>query len=319
MYQITVIIPTLNRIKYLMETVENLKVSIDGFDQIEVIISDNNSNDGTSKWLEENIMGFKNWSVVYHKKLFPMYRHWNQIINIAKGEYILLLSDDDLVSKKMFEKCLKIINEEKKMSMIMFDHDLIDENGKILQHFNFGKSGRISKGTAFNYFKYGVSHRLCSIFFNKKLIEDCGGFDEKYNITAADSDLIQNCSLKGDVYFLSESDIKGYYRTWSGAATQQKLLSNEWHDEILRWCEKLKSYLSEYTEYDINNIIETIRFNNYMAAISENYFALPKNTVKEYMKTIPDFKHITSKKKILLFLARNRVLYYFYLKLKKLK
>lgn len=51
-----------------------------------------------------------------------MYKHWNSLVKQAKGDYFILLSDDDLVSKKMLKEFYDINTN---LGMLMFNHVVI--------------------------------------------------------------------------------------------------------------------------------------------------------------------------------------------------
>ncbi len=316
--RLTIIIPTYNRINYLKKTLESVIDAID--EETEVIISDNCSTDGTREWLENSSFKNNNIRSIIQKNKIEMYRHWNSLVKQSKGDYFILLSDDDLVSKKMLKEFYDINTD---LGMLMFNHVVINENNVEMSRYMNNKYGFIEAGTAFDEFKFGVENRLCSIIFNKRIFFENGGFNEECTLTASDSEIIQKISLKSLVYFSKHEDAVGYYRIWSGSLTQRKLLSKLWHDEIEIWCKNILEFLKEYPEYNAEKIVNNIKFLNYFEAINSNIKVTPKNEITLFMNKIPELKKLTLKKTILNIIFRKYFLMVCYIvfveKLRKIK
>ena len=94
-YKFSICIPTWNRAEFLDQTLNNISTQIEGRKEFQLVISDNNSTDGTygivSKYcsklnikylkLDHNIGGSKNI---------------NQVVSCADGRYCIFLGDDDV-------------------------------------------------------------------------------------------------------------------------------------------------------------------------------------------------------------------------------
>jgi len=92
----SIIIPTYNKSKDISRAIDS--VLTQNYKNFELIISDNNSNDKT----KELIGSYKDKRIVYsrNKKNIGWIRNCEKGINLARGEYVILLGDDDYICSK---------------------------------------------------------------------------------------------------------------------------------------------------------------------------------------------------------------------------
>lgn len=95
---LSIIIPTYNSLAYLKECLLSIGIQ---HDDVEVIIINDGSNDGTYEFLD-TIRDIKNYCII-NKDNEGVSRARNIGISIAKGNWILFLDCDDLFSKKWYE------------------------------------------------------------------------------------------------------------------------------------------------------------------------------------------------------------------------
>lgn len=89
--RVTVAIPTFNRLPMLERAVESSRQQT--YADIEIVISDNGSADGTKEYIKS--LTDSRIRVIQHSSNLGMVRNWDSCLSQATGEYILLLSDDD--------------------------------------------------------------------------------------------------------------------------------------------------------------------------------------------------------------------------------
>ena len=103
-YKISVIIPTYNAENYLLEAVESVKNQTFGFENIELILVDDNSNDNTKsilKQLSEENENIK--SIFLDGNSGTASRPRNEGIKNASSPYIMFLDNDDVLYPQMCE------------------------------------------------------------------------------------------------------------------------------------------------------------------------------------------------------------------------
>lgn len=101
----SIVILTYNKLQYTQECINSIRRYTKP-NTYEIIVIDNNSTDGTSKWLAEQT----DLKVVYNASNVGFPAGCNQGIEISSGEYILLLNNDTVVTTNWLDNLLCAIN-----------------------------------------------------------------------------------------------------------------------------------------------------------------------------------------------------------------
>ena len=130
-YKVSVIIPVYNAEKFIKRVVNSVINQTIGFENIELLLIDDNSKDSTRNILKEYSQKFDNI-----KCLFPEgnsgtpSRGRNIGIENASSEYVMFLDQDDMYAEDICEVLYKVISETKK-DIVMCDHKIINNNNFI--------------------------------------------------------------------------------------------------------------------------------------------------------------------------------------------
>jgi glycosyltransferase involved in cell wall biosynthesis len=110
----SILIPSKNGLKYLKYAVESITSQC--YENYELIISDNHSNDGTDQYLNE----IKNAQVRSVKPDFPLAMHENYefLIAHAKGEWLAIIGDDDALMPNFFKITDELLLKNKDIEII---------------------------------------------------------------------------------------------------------------------------------------------------------------------------------------------------------
>jgi len=98
---VTIAIPTFNRAAYLMQAIESALGQT--FGNIEVLISDNASTDNTQTVIWLALDADSRVRSLTQASNLGMVGNWNACLAAARGDYFLLLSDDDLLEPDAVE------------------------------------------------------------------------------------------------------------------------------------------------------------------------------------------------------------------------
>lgn len=214
---LTIGIPTYNRINSLKNIISEIQLqlsSLDGTFEVEVLISDNASNDGTFDFLKNN--NFPS-SFKYHRqpKNVGFDRNVNSLFDNAIGRYLWILSDDDNIKNNAIQT---ICEELTKYNYVRFAfvNYIINQSATLYSSLCPINDGVLvlDSNNLLNYVKFSntfISSCIFNVNFWKK------GNPEKYFDTAwihlymARDILLEGKSLViGDVLVeMLQSDLKG--------------------------------------------------------------------------------------------------------------
>lgn len=124
---ISVIIPIYNVEKYLKKCIDS--VLIQSYKNLQIILVDDGSTDGSSKICDEYAK-LDNRILVIHKKNGGLSSARNAGLKVAAGNYITFLDSDDYVSSTAYEELYKIL-EKRKDRIACTSFRRVDETGKI--------------------------------------------------------------------------------------------------------------------------------------------------------------------------------------------
>jgi abequosyltransferase len=142
---LTIAIPTFNRADYLKLTLNQLLKEIKSLngDNTEILVSDNASSDQTSTVIYEAIAAGLKVKYVINSENIGSDANIAQCYNLASGEYVLILGDDDLFVDGALKGLVKVLSQRKYGVVCMrsygFDNDFRKEYpGNIggIQRFN---------------------------------------------------------------------------------------------------------------------------------------------------------------------------------------
>ena len=128
---VSVIIPTYNRPQYFQLALESALNQT--YRNIEVIISDNSTNDDTENLMQGYLAKDSRIKYFRHKN-FTANDNWNfaRHYNNPDAEYVNWLMDDDLFYPRKLEVMVEIYRNNPDVSLVTSIRDVIDENGKVV-------------------------------------------------------------------------------------------------------------------------------------------------------------------------------------------
>ena len=125
---VSVCIPVYNGEKYIAETIQSVLAQT--YSRIEILVQDNASTDDTWRMLQEFATKNSQLFIERNEQNCGMAANWNLVINRARGDYIMLLSADDLLMPQFVEECLST-----------FERDSVDA---VVTNHLFLRSGKVS-------------------------------------------------------------------------------------------------------------------------------------------------------------------------------
>lgn len=135
MKKLTIGIPTYNSCNYLKETIHIALDQIKLLDNVELLICDNASNDGTQLLIEAYVKKFPSIiRYIRHQSNLGVDKNFWSVIKNAKGEYVHLLADDDYYNQNSIKRILDKISIYNLDAVLLSNNFLNTLNGKIIRN-----------------------------------------------------------------------------------------------------------------------------------------------------------------------------------------
>lgn len=196
---VSVCIPTFNGAKYFEEALESLQQQ--SYQNIEVIISDDNSKDNTLEIAAEYRTRSRFPVRIFKHDPLGIGANWNNCLKQARGEYIKFLFQDDILFNNCIERMMAVMLNDEKILFLACKRKIIAENPNAKWQQNWiSKYGDLQKGFSSSrngftivdegifkekdFFKdpYNKIGEPTAILFHKSIIKNTGVFREDLNI-----------------------------------------------------------------------------------------------------------------------------------------
>lgn len=212
--KLSIIIVNYNGKIYVDKCVNSIFSS--NFKDLEVIVVDNGSFDGSIGYLKEKYKAYADrFKTVFLEKNYGPAFARNKGVRIAKGKYIGFLDNDTEVEKKWAEVAISEFENNKKIGIIQSKLILSKERNKLDYAGEYlGQNGFLvqrAKGGEVDCGQYDqkveiLAAKSAGMFIKKEVFDKIGGFDSDYFIYVEETDLGWRTWLAGyKVIFIPES------------------------------------------------------------------------------------------------------------------
>ena len=193
-YNISIVIPTLNRIGTLPRALDS--VLNQTYQPSEIIVVDNGSSDGTINLLKERYPSIK---LLSEKKLGVSAAR-NRGIRYSRFPWIALLDSDDAWEKTKLEKQKNALLSSLEKYRLVHTNEIWIRNGN---KFNQMKKHKKFGGNIFNKCLSLCCISPSSVLINKNIFEEVGYFDESLPV-CEDYDLWLKISSQENILFVNQ-------------------------------------------------------------------------------------------------------------------
>lgn len=181
MKTITIAIPSYNSEKFIVDALDSIFEQSYPVDEILVI--DDHSDDSTAiivkKYTEKH--NINNLKLIINPTNIGYQKNWNQCLELAQCEYVLLLHSDDKLKPDILAKQIKMFSEKPELALVGGKEDFIDENGVTLRQTEFSEERIYSKGQIYEFVTEQNSYIPCSsVLFNMERIRKIGFFNQMF-------------------------------------------------------------------------------------------------------------------------------------------
>ena len=173
---VTIAIPTFNRASWLKDCIASALSQT--YPHFEVLVSNNASTDETEQVLGD--FSDRRLRVIKQKTNIGPLPNWNACLAGARGEYIVLVCDDDRIAPWLLERCIGVVEKEPRIPIVLSlsdIHSTLEGRTWPAQPSQFLQTG-IWDGTDIlvEYFRNEFSVEMCSIMLRTDAIRARGGF-----------------------------------------------------------------------------------------------------------------------------------------------
>ncbi len=178
MPKVSVIIPTYNRPHYICEAIDSVLAQT--FLDYEIIVVDDGSTDHTAEVLKKYGDRIR---YIYQENLGPP-GAMNTGVRHAKGEYYVILGNDDALMPDMLERQVAVLDQNPDVAFVCAGTYFMDANSEIYKTSVDGRYREQSfKSLLFDNFVWHLT-----VVIRRKVSEEMGHFDESL-LTNQDHDL----------------------------------------------------------------------------------------------------------------------------------
>ena len=156
------------------------------YDNFEIILVDNNSTDGTVEFVTKNHPSI----IIIKLDSNKGFAEPNNIAaKIAKGEYLLFLNNDTVVTHNFISEMVKVMETDKKIaicqSLLLKPDGSIDSSGDFIDELGVVYNSK----TKIDEIREVSSAKGASMLVRSDIFKKLGGFDQKFFVTFEDVDL----------------------------------------------------------------------------------------------------------------------------------
>jgi glycosyltransferase involved in cell wall biosynthesis len=218
--KVTILIPTLNRLNYLKESLTSAREQT--HKDLQILISDDGSHDGTQGYIQEVIATDKRVDLTPANPRQGLFTNINHLLSHVSGEAFCILADDDRLAPEFISELVHPLVEDSSLVAAFCDHWIINKEGRRLLAESEGNSrayGRaeLETGIVDDALTWTMRGAMCmgfSLYRSRDFQTErfdlaCGG--------AADFDYAIRAAEKGRIYYLNRK--LGDYRAHEQTVT----------------------------------------------------------------------------------------------------
>lgn len=242
---VSIIIPVYNRYNIILDTVESALAQT--YPNIEIIICDNCSTDGTYQLLVEKYQNNPKVSLYQNEKNGGPVYNWQQCLKKANGEYLKILWSDDLISEDFVYKCVNVMEENKSIGFVYSSSfvflDELPEAGMVVH--SLGEKDSIFHKDVFyqTQFSHSVQTPVspgCAMFRKKDVIimsdiPNNLGVSSSMNGAGIDLLIFLLALTKYDCFYYIATPMS-YFRNHKGSITMTNNLLKEYNVAKAYFC-----------------------------------------------------------------------------------
>ncbi len=234
---VSIVIVNYNGKKYLQKCIESILGN--NYQDFEIVVSDNNSTDGSVDMIIDIFRNLKNLRIVKLDKNYGPSRARNEGVKVAKGGVICFLDNDTEVDPNFITNALKYFKNDEKIGilqcklLLLEDKTKIDYAGEFISGLGFlvhvAPYGSEDKGQYDKNYEI-LAAKSAGMFIRRDVFDKIGGFDDDYFIFLEETDLGWRSWLAGfKTIFAFDSIVYHHF------STTKKIVDPSFNNYLVRF------------------------------------------------------------------------------------
>lgn len=197
--KVSVCVPTYNRAPLLRPFLDSIFRQT--FTDFEVVVSDNCSTDSTPGILASVSDARLRWH--RNETNTGPFRNMNRLLELARGDYVTIVHDDDLYAPQFLEKLAAMLDRHPRVGMVHCAAHEVDADGRRRRLVRAYPTTRVLAG-AQEFLRYLQNHNVCcsSVMARRTLYAAAGPFD--LDLLCADYMMWVRMAARADVAYVAE-------------------------------------------------------------------------------------------------------------------
>lgn len=233
---VSVAIPVFNGLPYLPQTLESVRAQT--YPNIEIVLVDGGSDEPALKYLRS--LQDLNVRVEFLSRGTPVAETWSRSCELAHGDFIKLLCQDDLLYATAIESQVEFLLKQESAGLVFSKRDVVDADGSVVSKGRGGLSGssRVLDGREALRFGYLAGSNIYgepeAVLFRRSALVNQLPWNSSIPYLI-DMEMYARVMLSGKVGFLNET--VGAFRissqSWSTRlTTEQTRQFQEWQEWV---------------------------------------------------------------------------------------
>jgi alpha-1,3-rhamnosyltransferase len=180
---VSIIVITYNSSKYVLETLESIKAQT--YQNIELIVTDDCSIDDTinicASWMERNRDRFIRTELLAAPANTGIAANCNRGVAVARGEWVKTIAGDDILLPDGVSAFITFIQNNPKAKIVSAGVQSFGQLFEIKDNYLNTEFQKLAARQQLHYLlRRGCTIQGSSVFFEKNILSNLHGFDEKY-------------------------------------------------------------------------------------------------------------------------------------------
>lgn len=136
--KVSICVPAYKAANTIRRTLQSLVIQT--YKNIQIIVVDNNSNDGTVEIAKEFADKYNFVFVIEHDVTVPGHENFDRCIRYASGDFLCIFHSDDVYKNTIIEEEVNFLVEHPEVGAVFSYGYIIDENDNIITKYNTNRS-----------------------------------------------------------------------------------------------------------------------------------------------------------------------------------